>query len=52
MYDFAHDADPQAAGYGAPPLLLTAAEAFPRDAASTASRGRCWCSPGSWPTTR
>ena len=28
MYDFAHDADPQAAGYGAPPLLLTAAEAF------------------------
>lgn len=28
MYDFAHDADPQAEGYGAPPLLLTAAEAF------------------------
>ena len=28
MYDFAHDADPQAAGYGAPPLLLTAAEAL------------------------
>lgn len=28
MYDFAHDADPQAQGYGAPPLLLTAAEAF------------------------
>ena len=28
MYDFAHDADPQAEGYGAPPLLLTAAEAI------------------------
>ena len=28
MYDFEHDADPQAEGYGAPPLLLTAAEAL------------------------
>ncbi len=37
MYDFAHDADPQAAGYGAPPLLLTAAEAvrFPVELTSS-----------------
>lgn len=53
MYDFAHDADPQAAGYGAPPLLLTAGEAvrFPveltsslvTDLASTARNGQ-----GTW----
>lgn len=37
MYDFAHDADPQAEGFGAPPLLLTAAEAvrFPVELTSS-----------------
>lgn len=44
MYDFAHDADPQAAGYGAPPLLLTAAEAlrFPAELTSSLVTDLVW----------
>jgi pimeloyl-ACP methyl ester carboxylesterase len=44
MYDFAHDADPQAAGYGAPPLLLTAAEAlrFPVELTSSLVSDLVW----------
>lgn len=44
MYDFAHDADPQAAGYGAPPLLLTAAEAlrFPVELTSSLVTDLVW----------
>lgn len=44
MYDFAHDADPQAAGHGAPPLLLTAAEAlrFPVELTSSLVTDLVW----------
>jgi pimeloyl-ACP methyl ester carboxylesterase len=44
VYDFAHDADPQAAAYGAPHLLLTAAEAlrFPAELTSSLVTDLVW----------